>query len=455
MNLQQLRQAVEISPDNAPLLVLLGNACIDVWNLEEAQKVFQRAITIDVSITDAHIGLATVFLRKEMIDDAFRVFGNIDTSGSLSGRGHLVYAQILGKLGRIDDAQKHYNEALRMDPQTKDEGLERALSKKSGVQETGDTEVPLKNYMMTHETNDTDINLLLSSIEEKSRAENTITFNDVGGMNEIKEQIRMKILYPVQNQSLFEAYGKKAGGGVLLYGPPGCGKTLISRAVAGEIKASFFNIGIHEILDMYIGNSEKNLHELFENARSKAPSVLFIDEVDALASDRNYLKMSAGRTLINQFLSELDGVATDNSNLLVMAATNAPWHVDPAFKRPGRFDRVIFVPPPDLDARKAILEIHLKNKPSEKLDIGLIAQKTDGLSGADIRALIDTASEIVLEKAMKKGAVIPLTNADIVSAMKRTKPSIKAWFESAKNYALFANQGGFYDDLLPYVGIKK
>lgn len=454
MNLQQLRQAVEISPDNAPLLVLLGNACIEAWNLEEAQNVFQRAITIDSSITDAHIGLGAVFLRKGMVDDAFRVFRTIDTSESLSGRGHLVYAQILVKLGRTDEAQKHYDEALRMDPQTKDEEIERTLSK-TGTHKSADTDAPLKNYSMTHETNDTDINHLLSSIEEKSRAENTITFKDVGGMTEIKEQIRMKILYPIQNQSLFEAYGKKAGGGVLLYGPPGCGKTLISRAVAGEIKASFFNIGIHEILDMYIGNSEKNLHELFENARSKAPSVLFVDEVDALASDRNYLKMSAGRTLINQFLSELDGVTTDNSNLLVMAATNAPWHVDPAFKRPGRFDRVIFVPPPDLEARKAILEIHLKNKPSEKLDISLIAQKTEGFSGADIRALIDTASEIVLEKAMKKGTVIPLTNADIVSAMKKTKPSIKAWFESAKNYALFANQGGFYDDLLPYVGIKK
>jgi SpoVK/Ycf46/Vps4 family AAA+-type ATPase len=454
MNLQQLRQAVNISPDNIPLLLLLGRACIDAWNFEEAETVLNKVLLLDSSNIEACECLAEIYLRKGMISQGCVVIEKVDTT-SLSAQGHLTYARLLLKTGRNEQASRHYRDAVNLDPQCQTEENDREFSMFKPKQESIPDNLVKQIKTATDVAGDTDINLLLSSIEEKSRGESRITFQDVGGMIEIKEQIRMKILYPLQNAALFDAYGKKAGGGVLLYGPPGCGKTLISRAVAGEIKASFFNISIHEILDMYIGNSEKNLHELFENARSKTPAVLFIDEVDALASDRNYMKMSAGRTVINQFLSELDGVDADNSNLLVMAATNAPWHVDPAFKRPGRFERILFVPPPDLEARKAILEIYLKNKPSEKIDIHQIAQKSEGYSGADLRSLIDTALEIVLEKAMKKGSVLPLTNADISSALKKTKPSIKAWFESAKNYALFANQGGFYDDLLPYVGIKK
>src|SRR6516225_11154040 len=139
-------------------------------------------------------------------------------------------------------------------------------------------------------------------------------------MDDIKEEIRMKIIYPLENRALFSAYGKKPGGGVLLYGPPGCGKTLISKATAGEIQANFISVGIHQILDLYLGNSEKNLHQLFELARDNAPAILFFDEVDALAADRNDLRRSAGRTLINQFLAEMDGNVGTNDGLLILGA---------------------------------------------------------------------------------------------------------------------------------------
>ncbi len=265
----------------------------------------------------------------------------------------------------------------------------------------------------------------------------------------------MKILYPIKNKGLFEAYGKKIGGGVLLYGPPGCGKTLISRAIAGEIDADFISIGIHQILDMYLGNSEKNLHEIFELARSHTPSVIFIDEVDALASDRSHLKHSSGRTLINQFLSEMDGIDSYNEGLLIIAATNAPWHLDPAFRRPGRFDRIIFVPPPDAEARTAIFKILIKNKPIEDFDYEKIIKRLEGFSGADLKSLLDITSELVLTQAMKANRVIPLTLKDFIKTSKKIKPSTKTWFETAKNYALFSNQSGFYDDVLTFLGIQK
>ncbi|HSI62445.1 MAG TPA: ATP-binding protein, partial [Candidatus Saccharimonadia bacterium] len=203
------------------------------------------------------------------------------------------------------------------------------------------------------------------------------------------------------------------------------------------------------------GNSEKNMHEVFELARKNAPCILFFDEVDALAADRRDLRQSAGRNLINQFLSEMDGADSQNEGVLILGATNAPWHIDPAFRRPGRFDRTLFVPPPDEAARVSIIDVMAKKKPIGELDPRALAKKTDGFSGADMKAVFDLATEQVLNDAMKTGKVIPLTTKEMLKAASRHKPTTRAWFESAKNYALYANQGGFYDDVLKHLGLLK
>ena len=187
-------------------------------------------------------------------------------------------------------------------------------------------------------------------------------------LKNIKNEISLKIIQPLNHPELYKAYEKKIGGGILLYGPPGCGKTHIARATAGEIKANFINVGINDILDMYIGNSERNLHEIFESARKNTPCVIFIDEIDALGANRNDMSKTGGRTVINQFLAELDGINSNNEGILVLGATNTPWHLDPAFRRPGRFDRIIFVAPPDEEARKEIFDLLLKDKPVEKIN---------------------------------------------------------------------------------------
>src|SRR5258708_34380148 len=194
-------------------------------------------------------------------------------------------------------------------------------------------------------------------------------------MENVKEEVRMKIIHPLRHPELYKAYGKTAGGGKLMYGPPGCGKTHLARATAGEIKAAFIPVGISDVLDMWIGNSEKNLHEIFDRGRRSRPCVLFFDEVDALGANRHDMRQSAGRHLINQFLSEMDGVQASNEGVLILAATNAPWHLDPAFRRPGRFDRVLFVPPPDAVARAAILRILIKAKPTGAVDFETVAKK--------------------------------------------------------------------------------
>ena len=238
---------------------------------------------------------------------------------------------------------------------------------------------------------------------------------------------------------------------ILLVGPPGCGKTHLARATAGEIKARFLAVGISDVLDMWLGNSERNLHELFEQARRNTPCVVFFDEVDALAASRSDMKHSGGRHIINQFLMELDGVKSNNEGVLILAATNAPWHLDSAFRRPGRFDRVIFVPPPDQTARAAILRILVRGKPIDNIDFQHIAAKTDKFSGADLMAVVDTAVERKLEQALKSGKSQPITTKDLEQSLKTVRPTTSEWFATARNYALYSNQGGAYDDIVKYL----
>lgn len=274
---------------------------------------------------------------------------------------------------------------------------------------------------------------------------------DVAGMQEVKRRLDLAFLAPLRNPELRKMYGKSLRGGLLLYGPPGCGKTFIARAVAGELGAAFLTIGLPDVLDMYIGQSERNLHELFENARRTAPCVLFIDEIDALGRKRSFMRHSAERNVVNQLLADMDSIGAENEGVFILAATNHPWDVDAALRRPGRLDRMLLVLPPDPPAREAILRTNMDGRPMTDLDFAGIAKVTEGYSGADLVHLCDSAAELAMSDSLAKGTPRPIDMNDFAAALKETRASTRAWFETARNYAQFANDGGMYDDLLAYM----
>ena len=274
---------------------------------------------------------------------------------------------------------------------------------------------------------------------------------DVGGLKQVKKRLEASFLAPLRNPELRALYGKSLRGGLLLYGPPGCGKTFLAKAVAGELGASFLHVSLADVLDMYIGQSERNVKELFEVARSSAPCVLFLDELDAIGGKRTLNRSSGARTTVNQLLTELDGVGSDNEGVFVLAATNSPWDVDPALRRPGRLDRTLLVLPPDQEAREAILRTHLRNRPVEGIDTRRLAKSTDGFSGADLAHLCESASEQALMDSVESGEVRMIGMRDFEAARAEIRPSIGPWTESARNVALYANASGEYDELAAWL----
>jgi SpoVK/Ycf46/Vps4 family AAA+-type ATPase len=446
--LETLREAVRLSPENIPLRRHLAESLLAQGRPELAETEFRDALTLAPEDVHLKVGLANAFLQQGKNSLAVVILEALSKHPTTPPLAFVLYARLLASAGEVDEAVRQYRCGVKADPGVAD----REFAERLGIRSADEFEVEFDPE--TSEVIDGRVRSAWSERAPGSTIEvdrPILSFSDVGGMESVKEEIRIKIIHPMNHPELYRAYGKSIGGGILLYGPPGCGKTYLARATAGEIHAGFLAVGINDVLEMWLGNSERNLHALFDQARQNTPCVLFFDEVDALAASRADLRASAGRQLINQFLSELDGVDSRNEGVLILAATNAPWHLDAAFRRPGRFDRILFVPPPDLQGRAAILRLLCRGKPVQNVDYEHLAKKTDHFSGADMRAVVDLAVEAKLREAMKAGVPKPLTTKDLLTAGAAVKPSTREWFATARNYALYSNQSGIYDDILKHL----
>jgi transitional endoplasmic reticulum ATPase len=439
--IKQLQEAVQFSPENVPLRMHLAQVLLQDFEYVQAEEQYRKVLELSPENTAAELGLARTFYHQQKYSAAIVVLEQLEQHEGDHFDALLLHCRILVKENSLEAARDIYEQLLHLSPGFRDETLD------------GHFRVTQQHYVSSLDEDDEEDDEETGKVFLLEKPD--INFSDVGGMEREKQEIDLKIIKPLQFPELYKAYGKKAGGGILLYGPPGCGKTYLAKATAGQIQAEFINVGIHDVLDMWIGNSEKNLHSLFELARQCKPCVLFFDEVDALGANRNTMRSSGASHLINQFLSEMDGIAADNENLLIIGATNAPWHLDPAFRRPGRFDRIIFVEPPNVQGREEILQLQSKGKPMANVDYPALAKATAGYSGADLKAIIDIAVEEKLLEALQKGVQLPITQKELLKAAKAHKATTREWFNTARNYALYANEAGLYDDVLKYLDIKK
>ncbi len=262
------------------------------------------------------------------------------------------------------------------------------------------------------------------------------TFKDVGDLEEAKRELYELIVFPLKHSKLARSYGIKLPRGILLFGPPGCGKTLLMRALANEAGIDFIYVKSTDILSKWYGESERKLHELFQEAKRRAPCILFFDEFEAFGRSRDlYSTDDVGPRLLSILLSEMDGLE-EAGGVILVAATNMPELIDPALLRPGRFDKLLYIPPPNKEARMMIFAVHLRNLPTSlDIDLEKLAEITEGYSGADIAAVCQEAARIAAKKSLLSGRKRPITMRDLLEAIERRHPSIRP--EDVERYRRF------------------
>lgn len=472
--IRALKQALDITPNNGPLWLHYADLLGAAGRLEEAIAALRMALELTDDSRPIISKLVPLLRRNGQLAEALiRIEKLLNEEDNPELRRE--FARVLRDRGDCTAALQQYERALQAEPQIIDaelEALRGGASAEGGLLQSESTQPMPKKSAEEQPDNVLDdalddglsdeSGLALAEIAPQGNSLEELAadldwgdfhvgFEDVAGLETVKNQIRLRIIAPFKNPEIYQAF-RRSGGGILMYGPPGCGKTFIARATAGECNARFMAIGIHEIIDKYWGESEKIMHALFEEARHRAPTVLFFDEFDALGSTRGRGESQFWKTLVDQLLQEMDGINGKNDDVLVFAATNVPWNVDSAFRRPGRFDRVLFVPPPDEGARLEILRRHTSKLPGgETVDVAKLARQTALMTGADLKSLCERAAERALDRSLTSGTIHPVSMADFERELKQMQTSASEWLATARNYARYANEGGQYDELTEFL----
>ena len=406
-----------------------------------SREELERALLADPFNGEVRGEYATLLLSQGDAQGALAQYDIVLKQLPANAASHVGRARALLALGRDGDALQCYASAASLPGFVADELLDARASKARRAE-------PGRLSVVQGGRPDNVVDFVNTSRER-------IRFADIAGLEDLKRTVRLQIIEPFLRPGLFAKFKKRAGGGVMLYGPPGCGKTMLARAVATECRAEFMSVGISDVLNMYIGESERNLAAIFEKARHSRPCVLFFDEIDALAFARSKAQSEHTRQVVNEFLSQLDGFGADNQEVLILAATNMPWDVDSAMKRPGRFSRQVFVPPPDEAARAHIVELKLHGVPHEGVDAQAIAKATPHFSGADIEGLVETAKDFALEDHVVNNVDRSITQQDLLRAAKEARASTLDWLRTARNLVKYAGADDSYGDVEKYLKAYK
>lgn len=377
------------------------------------------------------------------------------SSMAAEARGYAKVAKELEGSGELERARtlylkaaKLYNEASKTTDDATDRNIQRDLAEHllERAQSIRQTEVQYSETERRGKDNGGESSLSKEDLFLKQIPD--VGFADIGGLENVKEEIRKSIIYPFTHKELYKMYGQKAGEGILLYGPPGCGKTMMAKAAAKECGADFISVKTSSIVSKWVGASEKNVKQVFDTARSSERAIIFFDEIDSIAVRRSESEEYAKR-VVNELLAQMDGVDTSHDNLLVLAATNEPWAIDPALRRPGRFSKLVFIPEPDMEARIAIFGIQLKQRPiADDVNTQELARITVSYSGADIAAICKEAADIPLGEALRGGEARKIKMHDFLQAIRQRKPSILSWYISAKDQIMHTGETDAFEDIL-------